>query len=131
MTAYVRAIASTRLPPPTAAAAPAAVPAAGRRRAKWAGVTAIVLSCLIFSGLSVYLACNSESDIEADATTHYLMARYAPKEPHYFASVWGRPLCTGVYALTAHLGTVDQGRLYTRFLSLALALVVAALTYAV
>src|SRR4051812_5325189 len=97
---------------PTARPDPAAPPARAaepRRGGTWAGVVAIVLSTLIFSGLSVYLARTSESDIEADATTHYLMARYAPREPHYFASVWGRPLCTGVYALTAHFGTVDQG----------------------
>jgi hypothetical protein len=108
-----------------------AAAAARRREAKWASVVALVLACLIFSGLSVYLAYTSESDLEADATTHFLMARYAPHERHYFASVWGRPLCTGVYALTAHLGTVEEGRRYTRFLSLGLALACAGVTYAI
>lgn len=129
MTAFARASSVTTSPHAVTAAAAPTVDE--RRPARWPGVVAIILSALIFASLSIYLACTSESDIEADATTHYLMARYAPKEPHYFASVWGRPMCTGVYALTAHVGTVDQGRLYTRFLSLVLALVVAGLTYAV
>ena len=94
----------------------------------WTNTAAVVLACAVFSGLSVYLARTSQSDLEADATTHFLIARYAPHEPAYFVGVWGRPLCTGVYALTAHLGNVDQGRLYTRYLSLGLAILCTLIT---
>jgi hypothetical protein len=104
---------------------------AERKTRDWPSVVAIVLAVGIFAGLSIYLAYTSESDLEADATTHFLMARYALKEVHYFVSVWGRPLCTGAYALAARIGTVVEGRLLSRFTSLGLAFVIAATTYAI
>src|SRR6266849_224327 len=94
-------------------------------------IVAIFLAVGIFAGLSIYLAYASESDLEADATTHFLNARYALKEYHYLVSVWGRPLCTGAYALAARIGTVNEGRRLTRLTSLALAFVVAATTYSI
>lgn len=102
-----------------------------RRRKDWPTLVALVISTLVFCGLSIYLAKASESDLEADATTHFLIARYAPKQIENFVGVWGRPLCTCVYAITAHIGTVDEGRFATRLLSLALAMGVAAATYAI
>jgi hypothetical protein len=92
---------------------------------------AIVWACAIFSTLSVYLAWKSASDLEADATTHYLISRFAFKEPAYFTSVWGRPLCTATYALAAQFSTVDGGRFLARLTSLALALVCAGFTYSI
>src|ERR1700730_6977779 len=98
------------------------------KRRDWANILAISLAAAIFAGLSVYLAYTSESDLEADATTHFLNARYALKEYHYLVSVWGRPLCTGAYALAARIGTVDEGRRMARLTSLLLAFVIAATT---
>jgi hypothetical protein len=92
---------------------------------------ALVLACVIFGALSAYLAVRSESDLEADATTHFLIARFAFREPHQFTSVWGRPLCTATYALPAQIGTVEQGRLAARLTSLGLAFAVAFVTYAI
>ena len=80
------------------------------KRVDWANLVALVLSCAIFSILSGVLAFKSESDLEADATTHFLFARFALREHHYLVSVWGRPLCTFAYALTARIGTVEEGR---------------------
>jgi hypothetical protein len=116
----------------TTAATSATLPlTASLPRPRWEGsnYVAILLASLLFSGLSAYLASTSESDLEADATTHFLMARYALKEHHYLTDVWGRPLCTAVYALPARIGTVEQGRFATRLTSLAMALIVAAVTY--
>src|SRR5580704_4894402 len=92
---------------------------------------AIVWACAIFSTLSVYLAWKSASDLEADATSHYLISRFAFKNPVYFTSVWGRPLCTAAYALAAQFSSVDGGRFLARLTSLALALVCAGFTYAI
>jgi hypothetical protein len=90
---------------------------------------ALVVGCAVFAGLSIFLAVRSESDLEADATTHFLMARFAGREHHYLFSVWGRPLCTAVYATVAWIGTVEQGRLASRFVSLAMALAVTGVTF--
>ena len=103
--------------------------AATVKRRDWASVVALTLACAIFAGLSAFLAVKSESDLEADATTHFLIARFALREHHYIVSVWGRPLCTLAYAFVAWIGTVEQGRLAARMSSLALALVVVAVTY--
>jgi hypothetical protein len=41
---------------------------------------------------------------EADELTHFLKARDAWLHPHEFLDIWGRPLCTGLYALVAPFG---------------------------
>src|SRR5450759_2467897 len=59
------------------------------KRRDWASIVALTLACVIFAGLSGFLAVKSESDLEADATTHFLIARFALQEHHYIVSVWG------------------------------------------
>src|SRR6185436_5952089 len=114
----------------TGAASETSLKSEGERRPfDRTNLIAIALACLIFAGLSAWLGHKSEGDLEADATTHFLIARFAFKEHHYFTSVWGRPLCTAAYALAARLGTVEEGRFAARLTSLALALLVAVLTY--
>jgi hypothetical protein len=81
----------------------------------------------IFAVLSAYAAVKSQGFLEADAVTHYLFARFALHEHHYLVNVWGRPLITGLYMIPAVLG----GVLGVRFLSLALALICAGVTYIV
>ena len=77
-----------------------------------------VMAIAIFAALSVWGAVASPGFLEADAGTHYLYARFAIAEPHYLTNVWGRPLCTGVYALPAHY----FGRIGVRLTSLLLAI---------
>lgn len=81
-------------------------------------LTPIVLAIAIFSGLSLAAAISSDGFLEADACTHYLYARFAFEQPHFFVNIWGRPICTGVYAFPALLG----GRLGVRIMSLILAI---------
>lgn len=81
----------------------------------------------IFAVLSAWAAVRSHGFLEADATTHYLFARFAFREPHYLVNVWGRPLITALYAIPAWLG----GVLGVRFLSLCLALICAGVTHTV
>jgi hypothetical protein len=72
-----------------------------------------------FAAMSLACAGLSRGFLEADACTHYLYARFALHEWHYLVNVWGRPLCTGMYAVPAALA----GRHGVQFMSMLLALV--------
>jgi hypothetical protein len=87
----------------------------------------IMASLVVFSIFSIWGAITSEGFLEADAITHYLYARFAISEPHYLVNVWGRPLCTGLYALPAYF----FGRIGVRIVSLILALGVSWTAYAI
>jgi hypothetical protein len=63
-------------------------------------------------------AFTSRGFLEDDAWAHYLYSRAVWKNPAYLFDVWGRPVCTGVYALAAPWG----GMLGCRFVSLLLVL---------
>src|SRR5688500_1037421 len=86
---------------------------------------ALILGIAVFAALSLWSAATSEGFLEADACTHYLFARFALKEPHYLTSVWGRPLCTGLYAVPAALAKV----MGVRVMSLLLAIATGLITY--
>jgi len=79
--------------------------------------TVALLAIGVFSALSILAAVTSQGFLEADAGTHYLYARFAVTEWHYLTNVWGRPLCTGLYALPAY----EFGRVGVRLTSLCLA----------
>jgi hypothetical protein len=85
----------------------------------------ILVAAVVFSGLSLWGAAASEGFLEADACTHFLYARFALQTPAYLVDIWGRPLCTGLYALPAAVG----GLMGVRVTSLVLALGLAWLTY--
>ena len=93
--------------------------------ARETGALPFVLAAVIFAALSILAAVTSQGFLEADGCTHYLYSRYALTETHYLVNVWGRPFCTALYAVPAVVG----GRLGVRFMSLALALAIAAITY--
>src|SRR5262245_49725548 len=78
----------------------------------------ILLAIGIFASLSLVSSVTSEGFLEADACTHYLYARFAFQQPHFLVNVWGRPVCTGIYAIPAALG----GRSGVHLMSLALAI---------
>ena len=81
----------------------------------------IVAAVVVFALLSGTMAATSTAFLEGDACTHYMFARGALAAPELLVSVWGRPLCTGLYAIPAHLG----GRYAVRMTSLAAAISVA------
>ncbi|MGH7214377.1 MAG: hypothetical protein ACREIT_06410 [Tepidisphaeraceae bacterium] len=83
----------------------------------------VALSILIFAALSLLCAVTSTGFLEADGCTHYLYARFAFAEPHYFVNVWGRPVCTGVYALPAYLLGLTGVRVTSLLLAVGCALV--------
>jgi hypothetical protein len=78
----------------------------------------VAVSALVFCALWFWQARASDGFLEADACTHYLIARFAFAEPYRFADVWGRPLKTLLNALPA----LAMGRIGVRGMSLALAL---------
>ncbi len=57
---------------------------------------------------------------QQDSGYHYLFARWAHRHPHYFVSVWARPLFTLLYFFPAQLGYAAT-KLFTVAISLATA----------
>lgn len=78
----------------------------------------VLLAIAIFAALSVAGSITSEGFLEADSCTHYLYARFAFEHPHYFVNIWGRPICTGIYAIPAAVA----GRFGVHLVSLSLAI---------
>ncbi|HEY7120681.1 MAG TPA: hypothetical protein VH475_29120 [Tepidisphaeraceae bacterium] len=85
---------------------------------------ALVLGIVIFSALSLWVGARSLGFLEADAMTHYMFARFSFREWSYFVNVWGRPLCTAVYAIPANLAGVAGARAMSLAMAVASALVV-------
>ena len=84
----------------------------------------VVLGVTIFSILSLTAAFTSRGFLEADACTHYLYARFAWEEWHYFTNVWGRPFVTTIYSF----GALAFGLIGVRVTSLLLAIGMALVT---
>lgn len=87
----------------------------------------LVIAALIFATLSLAAGFSSDAFLEADACTHYLYSRFLFQEPYRIVDVWGRPVCTGIYAIPASL----FGRAGTKVFSLIIALGVAGTAYAI
>jgi len=88
------------------------------RRSLWIAVA-------VYVALSIWMAIASHGFLEADGITHYLLRRFAFHQPLNLVGVWGRPLCVLLYAIPSGFG----GLIGTRLMSLALVLVMAALTF--
>lgn len=113
------------------------------------------VAIVVFAVLSIAGAIASTSFLEGDAVTHYQHARYIqpglewnPRtlpfgwgsvvvpEPvfgqgHYMWGVWDRPFVMALFMFPARLGTIDQGAIYVRMVSLTLALICGIATYRV
>lgn len=81
----------------------------------------VLIAAAVFGGLWLWQVRQSTGFLEADACTHYQIARYAFAEPYRFVDVWGRPLKTVLYAVPAWFG----GRLGVQAMSLVLAIGIA------
>src|SRR4051812_8428266 len=84
---------------------------------------ALVLGILIFAACSTWCSVKSVGFLEADAMTHYMFARFSFREWSYFVNVWGRPLCTAVYAIPANLAGVHGVRATSLAMAVAAGLV--------
>src|SRR3954469_7135687 len=84
---------------------------------------ALVIGILTFATPSTWCAIKSVGFLEADAMTHYMFARFSFREWSYFVNVWGRPLCTAVYAIPANLAGVHGVRATSLAMAIAAGLV--------
>lgn len=87
----------------------------------------ILIAILTFTALSLAVSITSDGFLEADGCTHYMYAKFAFAEPHYLINIWGRPVCTALYALPAQIG----GRFAVRCTSLLLAIALSFVSYAI
>ena len=91
------------------------------------GGMTMLLGSLVFAALAIGFALAGDGFLEADACTHYLIARWALAEPHQMVSVWGRPFCTVLYSVPAVLA----GRFGVQMTSLAVAIAIGLITWGV
>lgn len=62
------------------------------------------LAPVLLIGVSIVLVIRSTGFVEADEISHFLKARYAWENWREILDIWGRPLCTGLFALPAPWG---------------------------
>lgn len=62
-----------------------------------------MLATAVFGLLWLWQVRVSEGFLEADACSHYLIARFAFDEPYRFVDIWGRPFKTLLFAGPAYL----------------------------
>jgi hypothetical protein len=80
---------------------------------------ALGVGVVIFAALSLWAGWTSKGFLEADACTHYMFARHALSQPEHLTNVWGRPICTGLYAIPAAIGRVFGVRVMSCLLAVA------------
>ena len=67
------------------------------------GIKPALIAVGVFLILWLPAAIYSRAFPEADGCTHYLCARFAFQIPSNFVDMWGRPVCTALYAVPAVL----------------------------
>ena len=80
-----------------------------------------------FAVCSVAAAVRSRGFIESDGATHFIFARHALEQPIYFVDIWGRPLCTALFAGPAWLGGLLGVRITSLLAAIACAVIAAAI----
>ncbi|MGD0767186.1 MAG: hypothetical protein ABSB42_03080 [Tepidisphaeraceae bacterium] len=83
------------------------------------------LAILAFAICSIAAAARSRGFIESDGATHYVFARHAFEQPMFFVDIWGRPLCTALFAVPASLGGLIAVRMTSLLAAIGCALVAA------
>src|SRR4051812_9741448 len=85
----------------------------------------IIIAIFTFTVLSLAVSITSDGFLEADGCTHYQYSKFAFSETHYLINIWGRPVCTALYAIPAQIG----GRFAVRCTSLLLAIALSLVSY--
>jgi hypothetical protein len=70
----------------------------------WFRHSAAALAILAFAICSLAAAATSRGFLESDGATHFVFARHALEQPIFFIDIWGRPLCTALFAIPARFG---------------------------
>ena len=91
------------------------------------GFRTALIAISAFATCSLAAAIRSRGFIESDGATHFIFARHAFEQPIYFVDIWGRPLCTGLFALPAWLGGLLAVRFTSMLAAIACALIAGAI----
>jgi len=83
------------------------------------------IAILAFAICSIAAAVRSRGFIESDGATHYVFARHAFEQPIFFVDIWGRPLCTALFAVPASVGGLIAVRMTSLLAAIGCALVAA------
>src|SRR5574341_458705 len=84
------------------------------------GLLRALIWLVVFAVIGVALVWLYPDADQQDSGYHYLFARWAHRHPHYFVSVWARPLFTLLYFFPARFGYAAT-KLFTVAISLATA----------
>jgi hypothetical protein len=85
------------------------------------------IAIFAFVVCSIAAAARSRGFIESDGATHFIFARHAIEQPIYFVDIWGRPLCTALFAIPARLGGLFTVRLTSMLAAIGCAVIAAAI----
>src|SRR5581483_7997354 len=85
--------------------------------------TIILLAIAAFAACSLAAAVRSTGFLESGGGTHYMLSRFALREPYHLVDVWGRPFCTALFALPATFGGLVGVRVTSLLLAITCALV--------
>jgi hypothetical protein len=83
------------------------------------------IAILAFAICSIAAAARSRGFIESDGATHYVFARHAFEQPIFFVDIWGRPLCTALFAAPARVGGLIAVRITSLLVAIGCGLVAA------
>ncbi len=65
------------------------------------GKSSVFWLLAIFVALWLIASLTSDGFLDDDAWTHFFYARFCTVRPAFLLDVWGRPICTGLFALAA------------------------------
>jgi hypothetical protein len=94
----------------------------------WFRHSAALLAILAFAACSLAAAATSRGFLESDGATHFIFARHALEQPIFFIDIWGRPLCTALFATPAHVAGLFGVRATSMLCAIGCALVAMAIT---
>ena len=86
-----------------------------------------LLAISAFAVCSIAAGVRSRGFIESDGATHFIFARHAFEQPIYFVDIWGRPLCTALFALPARFGGLPAVRITSMVAAIGCGLIAAAI----
>ena len=86
-----------------------------------------LLAISAFAACSIAAAARSRGFVESDGATHFIFARHALQQPIFFLDIWGRPLCTALFALPANFGGLLAVRITSMLAAIACALIAMAI----
>jgi len=98
-----------------------------RFNARTAQLRPALLAISAFAACSIAAAARSRGFVESDGATHFIFARHALQQPIFFLDIWGRPLCTALFALPAHFGGLLAVRITSMFAAVACGIIASAI----